>query len=62
MGSLKILIATALVFVAAPVAAQAQDFNGSKPLLCSITATLRNARKATAVKKRRLKTSVCHSF
>jgi len=37
MGSLNILIATALVLVVAPVAAQAQDFNGSKPLLCSIS-------------------------
>jgi len=36
MGNLKTLIITALFFAAAPVVAQAQDFDGSKPLLCSI--------------------------
>jgi hypothetical protein len=36
MRSLKILMVLALVFAAAPVVVQAQDFDGSKPLLCSI--------------------------
>ena len=37
MGCLKVFTTLALIFVPASLAAQAADFDGSKPLLCSVT-------------------------
>ena len=36
MGYLKVFIGAILIFAAAPLAAQAADFDGSKPLLCAV--------------------------
>ena len=36
MGCLKVFITLVLIFAVAPLAAQAADFDGSKPLLCAI--------------------------
>jgi hypothetical protein len=36
MGCLKVFIALVLILAAAPLAAQAADFDGSKPLLCAV--------------------------
>ena len=36
MGDLKAFIAFVLISAAAPLAAQAADFDGSKPLLCAV--------------------------
>lgn len=36
MGYLKIFIGAILIFAVDPVAAEAADFDGSKPLLCSV--------------------------
>ena len=36
MGSLKAFIAFVLISAAAPLAVQAADFDGSKPLLCAV--------------------------
>ena len=36
MGCLKVFTTLALIFAAAPLAAQAADFDGSKALLCSL--------------------------
>ena len=62
MGYLKVFIgALILIFAAAPLAAQAASL--TDPSRCSVRSSASpNARRTTAVKKRRLKTPACRSF